>query len=299
MWNPVPQTWIKAIRSNFFATWPGLTAELVQKNLKENIETSRGHIQSNRANVRSTKLLPNQECHEIMTTEVRHHELFIKTVKLSGKIYSDQTGCFPLTSSKGNRYVIVVYDHNSKVILAEPLKSRSVEYLLAATAKMHIFLRERGVHPKIHIMDNECSSTLRSYLKNNNIELQLVPPILHRTNTAGKSIVIFKEHFISVLATVHPSFPLHLWCRLIPLAVTTLNLMRPLRINPKLSAYEILNELFYYNKTPIAPPGCKIVVHEPSKKRGKWDIHRVNGWYLGMAPDHYRCHRIYIPKTRA
>ena len=26
MWNPVPQTWIKAIHFNFFATWPGLTA---------------------------------------------------------------------------------------------------------------------------------------------------------------------------------------------------------------------------------------------------------------------------------
>ena len=38
MWNPVPQTWIKAIHSNFFATCPGLTAELVQKNVKENIE---------------------------------------------------------------------------------------------------------------------------------------------------------------------------------------------------------------------------------------------------------------------
>ena len=37
MWNPVPQTWIKAIHSNFFATWPGLTAELVQKHLKEKI----------------------------------------------------------------------------------------------------------------------------------------------------------------------------------------------------------------------------------------------------------------------
>ena len=80
MWNPVPQTWIKAIHSNFFATWPGLTAELVQKHLKENIETKKEHMQSNRANVRSIKLLPNQECHEMTTTEVRHHEFFIKTV---------------------------------------------------------------------------------------------------------------------------------------------------------------------------------------------------------------------------
>ena len=134
---------------------------------------------------------------------------------------------------------------------------------------------------------------------NNNIELQLVPPNLHRTNAAEKEIGIFKDHFISGLTTVHPSFPLHLWCRLIPLAVTTLNLMRPSRIDPKLSAYEMHNGVFNYNKTPIAPPGCKVIVHEPPNKRGTWDIHGVDGWYLGMSPDHYRCHRVYIPKTRA
>ena len=83
------------------------------------------------------------------------------------------------------------------------------------------------------------------------------------------------------------------------MAVTTLNLMRPSHIDPKLSAYEILNGVFDYNKTPIAPPGCKVVVHNPPNKRGTWDIHGVNDWYLGMAPDHYRCHRVYIPKTRA
>ena len=92
---------------------------------------------------------------------------------------------------------MVVYDHDSNAILAEPLKSRSAEHLLAATAKMHIFLRERGVHPKIHIKDNACSSTVQSYLKNNNIKIQLVPPKLHHTNAAEKAIGIFKDHFIS------------------------------------------------------------------------------------------------------
>ena len=99
-------------------------------------------------------------------------------------------------------------------------------------------------------MENECSSTVKSYLNNNNIELQIVPPNLHRTNAAEKEIGLFKDHFISGLATVHPSFPLHLWCRLITLAFTKMNLLRQFHINPKLSAYEILNGVFDYNKTP-------------------------------------------------
>ena len=109
-----------------------------------------------------------------------------------------------MTSSKVNKYVMVVYDHDSNAILTDPLKSWSAEHLLAATAKMHIFLRERGIHPEIRIMENECSSTVRSYLKNNDIKLHLVPPNLHRINAAEKAIGIFKDHFISGLATVHP-----------------------------------------------------------------------------------------------
>ena len=117
------------------------------------------------------------------------------------------------------------------------------------------------------------------YQDQNNIELQLVPPNLHSTNAAKKAIGLFKDQFISGLATVHPSFSLHLWCRLIPLEFSTLNLLRPSRINPKLLAYERINEVFEYNKTPLAHPGCKVLV--------------------GIAPDHYRCHRVDVLKTRA
>ena len=84
--------------------------------------------------------------------------------------------------------------------------------------------------------------------------MQVIEKQRDRANAAEKAIGIFKDHFISGLAIVNPNFSLHLWCRLIPLAVTTLNLLRPSRINPKLSAYEILNGVFDYNKTPLAPP---------------------------------------------
>ena len=98
---------------------------------------------------------------------------------------------------------------------------------------------------------------VQSYLKNNNIQLQIVQPNLHRTNAAEKAIGIFKDHFISGLATVHPSFPLHLWCRLIPFAVTTLNLMRLSRINPKLSAYEIPMEYLTTTKPLLRLPAAR------------------------------------------
>ena len=46
----------------------------------------------------------------------------IKIIGLTGKVYSDQTIKFPITSSRGNNYVMVAYDHGSNAILSEPLK---------------------------------------------------------------------------------------------------------------------------------------------------------------------------------
>jgi hypothetical protein len=38
------------------------------------------------------------------------------------KIYTDQTGRFPVISSKGNTYIMVLYEYDGNVILAEPIK---------------------------------------------------------------------------------------------------------------------------------------------------------------------------------
>ena len=128
---------------------------------------------------------------------------------------------------------------------------------------------------------------------------QLAPPNMHRTNAAEKAIDTWKCHFISGLSSVDPNFPMHLWCRLIHQATTTLNLLRPSRINPRLSAEAQLNGAFDFNRSPLAPPGTRILVHETPANRGTWSPHGVDGWYLGAAPEHYRCYRVYVTKTAA
>jgi hypothetical protein len=61
----------------------------------------------------------------------------------------------------------------------------------------------------------------------------------------------------------------------------------------------MLNGTFDYNRTPLAPPGTKILIHEKPNQRRSWDPHGVEGWYLGPATEHYRCYRVYVSKTRA
>jgi hypothetical protein len=49
----------------------------------------------------------------------------------TGQIYyTDQTGCFPVQSSCGYKYIMILYDNNSNAILAKAMKSRSDHELI-------------------------------------------------------------------------------------------------------------------------------------------------------------------------
>ena len=54
---------------------------------------------------------------------------------------------------------------------------------------------------------------------------------------------------------------------------------------------------FDFNKTPLAPPGTKIVIHAKPNKRDSWSFNGKDGQYIGPAMNHYRCITCYIPST--
>jgi len=180
----------------------------------------------------------------------------------TGKIYTDQTGRFIVASTRGNKYILVAYDYDSNTILTEPLKIRTGPDLLAAYIKIQSLLEQRGLKLKIRYLDNECPNILKRFMISKDEEYKLVPPHIHRRNTAKKAMSTFKDHLISGLACLPPSFPLYLWCYLIPQAILTLNLLCSSRINPNLSAHAQLHGAFDFNSTPLAPPGTEVLIHE-------------------------------------
>ena len=95
-----------------------------------------------------------------------------------------------------------------------------------------------------------------------------------------------------------PNFPLQLWCRILPQFQDTLNMLHTSRLHPHMSSFTHTNGPFYYNTTPIAPPGMKTLVYEIPQQRKTWAQHGVDAWYIGYCPDHYRCHKTYVPATR-
>jgi hypothetical protein len=155
----------------------------------------------------------------------------------------------------------------------------------------------KGFKPKLQTLDNEASAALKQFFTTNDLEDQLVPPHCHRCNAAERAIQTFKEHCVAGLSSVDPTFPLHLWDRILPQVEITLNLLRTSRLHPQLSAAAHFHGLVDYNKTSFAPPGCKIIAHEKSEKRRTWAPHGQHGYSLGPAMHHYRCQNVYISAT--
>ena len=110
---------------------------------------------------------------------------------------------------------------------------------------------------------------------------------------------MYKNHFISGLCTTDVDFPVQLWDQLAPQAQDTLNLMRQSRVDPTKSAYKVLEGPYDWNKYPLAPPGCKAIIHEAAESRASWASRGVDAWYLHPSKDHYRCNKFYVPETRA
>ena len=94
---------------------------------------------------------------------MKTHDIYVTIIRfnLNKKGFSDLSGAFPHKSSKWNVYVMLMYDYDSNAILAEPIKNSQAETIRSAFLKVHKFLKARGRHRKVYIMDNKCYSDLK------------------------------------------------------------------------------------------------------------------------------------------
>ena len=72
---------------------------------------------------------------------------------------------------------------------------------------------------------------------------------------------------MSGIAETDENFPITKWDRLIPQTQRTFNMMRPCRINPKLSADALLEGQHDYNAVPFPPLGWRMLIFEGPKQR--------------------------------
>ena len=133
---------------------------------------------------------------------------------------------------------MVIVEIDSNAIIVEPMKSRKDAETIRAYDVLVQQLQTAKINPRKHVLDNKISKNMKQHIKEKyKFELEMVPPGCHRCIPAEVAIRNFKAHFLSVLAGMADSFPLHLWDRLLPQTKITLNLQRQSNATPTVSAY--------------------------------------------------------------
>ncbi|KAL7531028.1 hypothetical protein ACHAXR_003813, partial [Thalassiosira sp. AJA248-18] len=277
---PVKDTWLRAIKAGNYATWPGLTYSNAAKYCPDAEETILGHMVQTRQGARSTKPKPKKapaspaavEPEPMLPADEVLLELHI-CVRHISRLYTDGTGCFPVTSRSRNQYMMVAYHCDSNVILVEPFQSRKDRHRLAAYDKIMAALKKRGHAVNLQILDNEASEEYKDKItKKYGARFQLVPPNMPRRNAAERAIRTWKAHFLAVLAAT---------------------------LNPRISAWDFYNGPSDYDATPFGPLGQQVIAHNKPETRHSWDFRGERGWSIGAAMDSYRCQRYIHKATKA
>jgi hypothetical protein len=271
---PVKQTWLEAVKAGNCNLFDGLTYSNVSRYCPDADKTILGHMAQQHQNVRSTKpksdpspaLVPLS--HPPATVDSPSNQVFIKVHPLS-RLYTDDTGSFPVKARSGNQYVMIAYHADGNLILQQAFKTRNGQHCIAAYNTIMAWLAACGLAVDLQILDNEASATYKEVITFKwNAKFQLVPPDMHRCNQAERTICTFKNHFLTILVGVNAAFPSYLWNLLLPQAELTPNLLQQATLNPRISAWEFFQGPFDFNKMPLGLVGCRVLIHaKPSTCR--------------------------------
>jgi hypothetical protein len=201
---------LDAVKAGNCNTFDGLTYSNVARYCPDLDETILGHLAQTRQNVRSSKpppvtrppfapLLPPNDDNE--------KEIFIKIYPLN-KLYSDDTGRFPVRARSGNQYVMIAYHTAGNLILQQAFPTKADKHRIPAFNNIMTRLTARGLSVDLNIRDNEASADFKRVITETwRAKFQLVPPDMHRRNKAEQMIRHFKNHFLSILTGVDAAFP--------------------------------------------------------------------------------------------
>ena len=334
--NPVQQTLLKNLDLiSSITSHLGITADQARKNAAHSVHSAAGHLKRARQNFRSSKPTtppkpkteeqppakteggdqpppktegvdephPEQEdtddedaedewkdgihVHNITRAELSKQELT--------KMYGDFTGNLQVPSFDNETAIMIFYHAKARYIKAIPIVADTSPSL--AYQQAYEFFSDRGLHGDWFCSDNATSKATKDWFAYHNVTVQLVPPHNHRANVAERMIQVFKDHFVSCLSGVDISFPMKHWNKLLEHAEIALNLLRRSAIDPSKSAWEVVYRRAYdINAHPLMPPGILAMVHESVDTRPSFGARAQRAWYVGPAPQHYRCYK-FITET--
>jgi len=294
--SPVKQTWLDAIKAGNFNYLSGPTYANADRYCPDADETIKGHLAQQLQHVQSTK--PKQPIvvpPPVVPAPLQEEKplLVVQTYPIS-KLYTDDTGQFPIKARSGNQYVMIAYHEDGNLILQQPFKSKKDVHRITAYNAIMTHLAARGLSVDLQILDSKASAAYKHAITFNwKATFQLVPPDMHQRNRAKQAIRTFKAHLLAILAVVDP------WDLLLPQAKLTLNLLWQSHINSRILAWEFFHGPLYFTKTPLAPVGCRVLIHAKPATCCSWDYRARDGFYIGPALNSYRCFKLVKCNTQS
>ena len=196
--------------------WPGINKMNFNKLIRDTTAIEMGHINRERKNLQSTNIKSTAQP-AITKSSTQTYHLMSKIIPFTPKemAYGDLTGAFPFTSTRGHKYIYLMYDYDANAILVHPLRTRQADEITVAWTHLHDRLMKHSHMVTHFILDNKISTNIKKAYLKINITFQAVPLHTHRANAAEHAIQTFKKHFLSGLAFCDTDFPIAEWDRLL------------------------------------------------------------------------------------
>ncbi len=124
---PTKAMLLTTIRHKNLVTFPGMTSKNINKFFPESNETQKGHMKQMKQGVRSTKVTDEDAMLKVEAIPqpkpgVKHKDIYLRVFDATKKaMYTDQPGCFPITSAQGHKYTMVAVKLDGNYIDAEPI----------------------------------------------------------------------------------------------------------------------------------------------------------------------------------
>jgi hypothetical protein len=127
-------------------------------------------------------------------------------------------------------------------------------------------MKKAGIVLKHQVLDNQASAAYKKAISNSDMTYKLFPPDDDQHNMAEKAIQPSRDNFVGILSSCAPTFPLHLWCQLVPQVEQQLLLLQQSQLHPNLSTYAHVYGHHCYNKHPFVLIGMEVLVHDKPHK---------------------------------
>ena len=173
--SPTLTTLRQAINNNQLISWPAIQELNFNHSSIDTTATALGHLDQERKNLQSTRSRSSE-----LTTKT--HSLLNSIIPFTAKEMTngDLMVAFPYPSSRGSKYLYLLYDYDSNAILVQPLKTRQAHEIKQAWETLTKRLTKHGHVRRHFVLDNECSQDLQQAIKKKQMDFQLVPPHVHR-----------------------------------------------------------------------------------------------------------------------